>query len=55
VVAVRRVDRRERIPLDAGLAQMAEPAHHLVERALAALVHPVGVVQLARPVDRDAH
>ena len=35
------------------VAQVLEAAHHLVERALAALVHAVGVVQLARPVDRD--
>ena len=33
--------------------QVLEAAHHLVERALAALVHAVGVVHLARPVDRD--
>ena len=54
VVGVRGVDRRQRVPVDLRVAQVAEPAHHLVERALAALVHAVGVVQLARPVDRDA-
>ena len=53
VVAVARVHGRERVPLDAGRPQMVEPAHHLVERPLAALVDPVGVVHLPRPVDRD--
>ena len=53
VVAVRGVDGRERVPLDARRLQELEAADHLVERAAAALVDPVGVVQLARPVDRD--
>ena len=44
VVAVRGVDGRQRVPLDARRLQVLEAAHHLVERALAALVHPVGVV-----------
>ena len=52
-LAVGGVDRRQGVPLDARLAQVVEPAHHLVERALAALVHAVGVVQLARAVDRE--
>ncbi len=50
---VRRVDRRERVPLDTGLPEVSEAGHHLVERPLAALVHAVRVVQLARAVDRD--
>ena len=53
VVGVGGVDGGQRVPLDARRAQVLEPAHHLVEGALAALVHAVGVVQLARPVDRD--
>ena len=52
-VAVAGMHGRERVPLDAGRAQMLETAHDLVERALAALVDPVGVVHLPRPVDRD--
>ena len=38
VLGVRRVDRRQRVPVDPGLAQRVEAAHHLVEAALAALV-----------------
>ena len=53
VVGVGGMDRRQRVPVDSRVLQMREPLHHLVERALAALVHPVGVVQLPRPVDRD--
>src|SRR5262249_5815176 len=53
-VAVRGMDRRERVPLDASVAQRLEPAHHLVERPLAALVHPVRVVDLPWAVDRKA-
>ena len=53
-VAVRGVHRGQRRSTSTpARAQVLEPAHHLVEGALAALVHAVGVVQLARPVDRD--
>ena len=34
--------------------RVREPPHHLVERALAALVDAVGVVHVPRAVDRDA-
>src|SRR5206468_2011071 len=51
---VRGVQRRERVVLDAVLAQEVEPAHDPVEAALAALVDAERVVQLTRAVDRDA-
>ena len=48
------VDGGERVPLHAVLAQRLDAAHDLVEHRLAGLVAPVGVVQLARPVDAEA-
>ena len=53
VVAVGRVHRGQRVPVDAVPLERVEPADHPVEGGLAALVDPVGVVHLARPVDRD--
>ena len=53
VVAVGRVDRGQRVPLHPVPLQRLQPAHDPVEGRLAALVDPVGVVHLARPVDRD--
>jgi len=50
-VAVDAIDGCEDVELDAVLLQEREPAHHLVERSLAALVDAIGVVKLARPVD----
>ena len=48
-VSVGRVHRGQRVPFRPGLLEKREPAHHPVEAALAALVDPVGVVQLAGP------
>ncbi len=53
VVAVDRVDRREHVPIDLVALQDVEPGDHPVEGRLAALVDAVGVVHLARTVDRD--
>ena len=47
------MDRREGVPVDAGVPQVAEPAHHVVEGSLPSLVDAVGVVQRPRTVDRD--
>ena len=44
----------ERVPLDVVPLHRAQAPHDAVEGGLAALVAPVGVVQLRRPVDRDA-
>ena len=52
-VGVAVVDGAEDVELDAVLDELAPAAHHLVEAALAALVDAVGVVDLARPVDRE--
>ena len=49
------VDRAEDVEGNVMGAQVAPALHHPVERALAAPVEPVGVVQLARPVHAQAH
>ena len=54
VIAVGGVHGRQRVPVDLGVAQVVEAAHHIGERALAALVDAICVVQRLRPVDRDA-
>ena len=46
---VRRVHRGERVPVDAVALQRAQAPHHPVETPLAALVDPVGVVQVPGP------
>ncbi len=53
VIAVDGVHGRQRVPLHPTGPEVLEAADHLLERPLAALVDPVGVVQLPRPVDRD--
>ncbi|HEY5661766.1 MAG TPA: hypothetical protein VIR59_13350 [Gaiellaceae bacterium] len=53
VLGVRGVDRRQRVPLDTGVREIAEAAHDLIERAFVALVDAVRIVQLPLPVDRE--
>src|SRR5271165_3708169 len=55
VLLVGGVDGAKDVELDAVLAQKTPAAHHEVEGALPLPVAPVGVVQLARPVDAEAH
>ena len=53
VIAVDGVDRGQDVPVDPVPLEHLQPAHHPVERRLAALVHPVRVVHLLRAVDGD--
>ena len=55
MVLVGGVDRAQDVEVDVVLAQVPPAAHHQVERALPAAVDAVGVVQLARTVDAQAH
>ena len=54
MIGVDPVDRGQDVVLDAVLLEEPKATHHLVEGAGAALVDPVGVVQLAGAVDADA-
>ena len=54
MVAVRGVDRAQDVDVHAVPVQTPPAAHHIVERSLAALVHAIGVVQLARAVHAQA-
>ena len=51
VVAVQPVDGGQDVVLDAVLLEQSQAPHHVVERPLTALVHPVAVMQTARPVE----
>ena len=52
VVTVGSMDRRQSIPFHPRGLQPPQPDHHPVDCRLAALVHPVGIMHLARTVDR---
>ena len=53
VVAVGGVQRRQDVPVHAMVLEVLKAPDHAIERRLAALADPVGVVDLARTVDRD--
>ena len=53
LVAVRRVQRGQHVPLHAVALEHIKSADHAIEGRLAALAHAVGVVNLPRAVDRD--
>ena len=49
------VDGHQDVVLHCVFLQQPQPAHDLVEGRRAALIDPVGIVQVARPVDADAN
>ena len=52
---VSRMHRAQDVALHPMLLQQFPAAHHLVERALAALIHPIAIMQFARSVDAQPH
>ena len=54
MIGVRSVQRAEDIHVNAMLRQYIPSAYHLVEAALSAVMDPIGVVHLPRPIDAQA-